>query len=171
MAKENTELIDIDYESERRQERVQYTVGPLQIFQAGELWRLLALHDGVIKQFIMTKILNVKINGEQFKRPEEQKIAEIFKHSFLIWTGEQTHTVRLRLAKSVARKLQSRQLISFKTITKNINGSIEVEGLVNSIEELATWITGQGGRVVALTPLALIEKVRVIAKLCYDTHR
>ena len=171
MAIENTELIQIDYESDRGQERIKYTIGPLQIFQAGELWRFLALHDDTIKQLLLTKILSVKLTGEQFKRPEEQKIADIFKHSFLIWTGGEKHIVRLRLAKSVARRLLSRQLISFETIGQNRDGSIDVEGVVNSLDEIAAWIVAQKGDVITLRPTVLTNKIRKIGQSILKSHQ
>ncbi len=160
---EDTVKAKISYESEQRNEPSVFTVEPLQIFQAGELWRLLAVHDGVIKQFLLTKILYVHPTGERFKKPEQQKIDDIFRHSFLAWTGGEKHTVRLRLSKEVARRLKSRQLISFETIAENKDGSIDVEGVVNSLDEMAGWIVGFGGYIRVILPTELKNKVIKLA--------
>lgn len=156
--------VKISYESEKRKDSAEYTVEPLRIFQAGELWRLLAVHDGVIKQFLMTKILNVQPTGDRFKKPEQQKIDEIFKHSFLTWTGGEKHTVRLRLSKEAAQRLKSRQLISFETIAENKDGSVDVKGVVNSLNEIAGWIVSLGGGIQVIVPTELKNKVIKLAQ-------
>jgi predicted DNA-binding transcriptional regulator YafY len=161
---EDSVKVKISYETEQRKDSSEYTVGPLQLFQAGELWRLLAVHDGVIKQFLLTKILDVQLTGERFKKPEQQKIDEIFRHSFLSWTGGEKHTVRLRLSKQVAPRLKSRQLISFETVAKNKDGSIDVEGVVNSLDEIAGWIVSFGESVEAVSPVYLRSKVKALAE-------
>jgi predicted DNA-binding transcriptional regulator YafY len=167
---EDSVKVKISYESEQRKEPSDFAVEPLQIFQAGELWRLLAVHNGVIKQFLLTKILSVQPTGERFKKPEQQKIDEIFKHSFLTWTGDEKHTVRLRLSKQVAPRLKSRQLISFETIAENKDGSVDVEGVVNSLDEIAGWIVSFGGNVEALSPFSLKEKTRRLAAGALHVH-
>jgi len=161
---ENTEKVKICYESERGHKLLEFTVEPLHIFQAEALWRLLAVHNGIVKQFLMTKILSVVPINERFIKPDEERIDEIFKHSFLTWTGGEKHTVRLRLSKDMAKRLKSRQLISFETIAEGRDGSIDVEGVVNSLDELAVWIVGLGKGIKVIEPKELKNSVVAIAK-------
>ena len=168
---ENTEKVKIGYESERRQELVDFTVEPLQIFHAEAVWRLLADHQGTIKQFLMTKTLSVSPTGETFQRPAEERIEAMFRHSFLTWTGGEKHTVQLRLSGKLARQLRSRQLVSFETIAEGKDESIDVSGVVNSLDEIARWIVGLGKGVEALSPLSLRSKVKALAEEALRTHR
>ena len=161
---ENTEKVKICYESERGHKLLEFTVESLHIFQAEALWRLLAVHNGIVKQFLMTKILSVVPINERFIKPDEERIDEIFKHSFLTWTGGEKHTVRLRLSKDMAKRLKSRQLISFETIAEGRDGSIDVEGVVNSLDELAVWIVGLGKGIKVIEPKELKNSVVAIAK-------
>ncbi len=167
---ENTEKAKIAYESERRQGLLDFTVEPLQIFQADALWRLLAVHQGVVKQFLMTKILGVGPTGERFTRPAEERIEEMFRHSFLTWTGGEKHTVRLRLSRALARRLRSRQLISFEMISEGKDGSMDVSGVVNSLDEVAAWIVGLGLGIEVLEPPMLKRKVLKLAEAVVANH-
>ncbi len=167
---EDSVKVKVSYESEKRKDSSEFIVEPLQLFQAGELWRLLAVHDGVIKQFLLTKILSVQPTGERFKKPEQEKIDEIFRYSFLSWTGGEKHTVRLRLSKDIAPRLKSRQLISFETIAENKDGSIDLEGVVNSLDEIAKWVAGSGRGIEVLEPKELRSLVVFIAKAVISNY-
>ncbi len=160
---ENTEKAKIGYESVRRQELLDFTVEPLQIFQADALWRLLAGHQGIVKQFLMTKILSVIPIGEAFTRPGDERIEEMFRHSFLTWTGGEKHQVRLQLSRALARHLRSRQLAFFDTVVEQEDGSVDVSGVVNSLDELAAWVVGKGAGIRVLAPRQLKEKAARLA--------
>ena len=164
MCIDRREAARITYESEHGLEPRDFEVNPLQLFQASALWRLLAAHQGTVKQFLMTKIMNVTPTGKTFTRPADEQIEEVFRYSFLSWTGGEKHTVRLRLSRALARHLSSRQLIPFETIEKRKDGRIDVSGVVNSLEELATWIVGQGNGIRVLYPTRLRDLVCGLAK-------
>jgi predicted DNA-binding transcriptional regulator YafY len=168
---ENTEEVQVGYESERREESVDITVKPLQLFQADAVWRLLAVNQGIVKQFLMMKISSVLPTGERFRRPAEESIASMFRHSFLAWTGDERHTVCLRLSSESARRLRSRQLISFETIAERKDGSIDVTGVVNSLDELAGWVVGKGASVRVLAPRQLKEKAARLAKAFLSANK
>jgi predicted DNA-binding transcriptional regulator YafY len=167
---ENSERAEISYASERRQGSVDFILEPLQIFQADALWRVLAVHQGMIKQLLMTKILRVIPTEETFTRPAEERIEEVFRHSFLTWTGGKKYTVQLRLSHAVARHLTSRQLVSFQTVAEREDGIVEVCGTVNSLDELASWVVGKGDGIYVLSPIALKEKAIRLANGFLNTN-
>ena len=156
--------IRITYKSERANKDVEYVVNPVQFFQAQGVWRLLAEHDGTVKQFLLMKISAVAPTDSNFRQIPDEKIDELFKYSFNGWTGNDKHKVRLRLSKELAGRLQARQGLFFDDINEQPNGDFVVKGAVNSIEEIARWIVGLGKGIVVEAPKELRSMVLAVAK-------
>jgi len=167
---ESSRQARILYASERRREPVEFVVNPLKMFRAGGLWRLLAVHDNTLKQFLLTKISSVASTGEMFNPVPDDRIDEMFRHSFQSWTGTEQHRVRLKVSPEWARRLRSRILIGFERVSQHSDGGEIVEGTVNSLDELAAWIVTQSPGVEVLSPAALRSRVVALARACLTLH-
>ncbi len=165
---EQGKMVGIDYHSEHRKEPMHFAVGPLHFFQADALWRLLAIHEGILKQFLLTKIVNANPQGCLFTRPSEADVEAVVCHSWGSWIGTGRFRVRLKLSKELSRKLDSRRLIMADKTTMREDGSVIVEMTVNSVEEMARWIVGQGKGVTVEAPTQLR---RLAISLARDTLR
>jgi predicted DNA-binding transcriptional regulator YafY len=168
---ENTEKARIGYESERRQELLDFIVDPLQIFQADAIWRLLAVHQGKVKQFLMTKILSATPTFESFTPVSQERIQEMFRHSFLAWTGNAKYRVCLRLCEERATELRSRRLTYFDTVVEDRDGNLIIRATVNSLEEIARWIVGLGKGIIVEAPRELRTLVVALARGAISNYR
>jgi predicted DNA-binding transcriptional regulator YafY len=160
----------ITYVSERANKDVEFTVSPIQVFQAHGLWRLLADHEGVVKQFLLTKLVTVTPTGNRCRPISRDKVDELFRYSLGGWTGTERHHFTLRLSKELATRLQARQSLLFDSLKEGRDGWYIADGTVNSIGELATWLVGMGGGVIAVSPAHLRNMVCRIASASLNNY-
>lgn len=110
------------------------------IFQSDGCWRLFARHEGILKQFLIDRILSIKTTGHKFEKILEDKIKSIFETSFKSWLGDDRYNIKLRFLKPWAERLKPKQIVENQKITENKDGSITFETVVNSLDEIASWI-------------------------------
>ena len=167
---ENCNYVKIEYEKvEEKQSQVQHiteerVVAPYCIFQSDMNWRLLAKHDNVIKQFIVSKIRSVEYLEYKFKKVTQKEIDEIFSSSFRSWLGDERYKVKLKLIPPWSERIKPNMLMEFQKLTEAADGSIIYETIVNSLKEIASWIVSRGEGVIVLEPKELRNLVIETAK-------
>ena len=147
-----------------------YFVDPLLLFQREGLWRLLAQMDGKIMQFHIAKIVSIKPTNKRFSRPEQQIIDAQFKYSWDTWISGDKYPIRLQLSDFWAERLTARPAVDDQIITSRGKDDNLFEGSVNSIDEIARWVSGRCGEVIALSPEQLRNKVKKYAQECLNAH-
>jgi predicted DNA-binding transcriptional regulator YafY len=159
---DNTEIAKIDYNKMGSKIEKDKVIEPLLIFQNEGNWRLLAGSDGIMKQYLLDKIVKVKSTGQKFDKGE-YKFPDLFKYSWKSWLGNEKHEVKLWLSPFWADRVKPRMLVADQNITKNEDGSIIFECTVNSLSEIAGWIVSRGEGVKVLEPDTLKQNVLVLA--------
>ncbi|MBI5731056.1 MAG: WYL domain-containing transcriptional regulator [Ignavibacteriales bacterium] len=137
---------------------------PYCIFQGDKHWRLLANHNGSIKQFLLNNIKTIERLEKKFKPISQKEIDEIFGTSFKCWLGKERYTVRLKFLPPWPDRMKPRQLMEFQKVIEEPDGSIIYETVVNSLNEITSWIVSRGEGVVVLEPEELKQNVISIAK-------
>lgn len=133
-------------------------VEPYCIFQGEKNWRLLASHNGTVKQFLLNNIKSVEQLNKKFKPPTQSQIDNIFSTSFKCWLGNERHKVKLKFLPPWPDRIKPKQLMEMEKVTEEPDGSIIYETVVNSLNEIASWIVSRGEGVVVLEP----EKLKTI---------
>lgn len=128
---------------------------PYCIFQGDKHWRLLANHNGSIKQFLLNNIKTIEKLEKKFRLISQKQIDEIFGTSFKCWLGNERYTVKLKFLPPWPDRMKPRQLMEFQKVTDEPDGSIIYETVVNSLNEIASWIVSRGEGVVVLEPESL----------------
>ncbi|MBL0177206.1 MAG: WYL domain-containing protein [Ignavibacteria bacterium] len=154
----------IDYEKEAGDIEKERAICPLLLFETDGQWRVLAVHDGRIKQYHLNKILSASATPKTFQRIPQEQIDAMFEFSFRSWIGPDRHHVRIRLSPMWARRIKPNQMMESQVLIEHPDGSVDFETTVNSLDELASWIVSRGEGVVVLDPPALREKVISIAE-------
>jgi len=144
--------VKIKYEKRGEELCNERIVEPYRIFQSDKNWRLLAKHEGTIKQFLINNIKYIEPLNKKFKPVSQKQIDEIFSTSFKSWLGKERYKVRLKLLSPWSYRIKPRQLMEFQKITENSDGSIIYETVVNSLKEISGWIVSRGEGVVVLEP-------------------
>lgn len=157
-------LTIIDYQSTATTVKKNIYIEPLKIFQSQGEWRLLAVNQNLIKQYYISKILEVKVTTEKFKPLEKEKIESLFSSSLKSWIGLEQFPIKIQFDKKWAEVIKSKTYLLNQNITDLTDGSIIFEGNVNSIDEAATWILSFGKGVKVLEPEQLKLRVLQLAK-------
>ncbi len=139
-------------------------IWPLEIFQSEGQWRVLAINSGVMKQYILTKLLSVRPTTRRFKRVPREEIDDMFRYSFRSWVGPEKHRIKIRLSKVWADRVKPRQMMETELITEHEDGSVDFEATVNNLTEVASWVVSRGEGVIVLEPDVLKQRVLDLAK-------
>jgi predicted DNA-binding transcriptional regulator YafY len=163
-AAEQSTVLLADYEKESGMLERDCELRPLQLFESDGSWRLLSQCDGRIKQYHLVKLRRLRPTNRRFTPVPRSQVEDMFRHSFRSWIGTEEHTVRLRLSPLWAARIKPRQILESQVITEEADGSVQLELVVNSLEEIASWIVSRGEGVEVLHPDALREKVIATAR-------
>ena len=155
---DNALITRIDYAKEADEVERDRQIEPLLLFSSDGQWRVLAVNEGKIKQYLLTKILRVVPTTIHFRRIPQEQIDDMFRYSFRSWTGTAKFAVKLRFTVTWAARMKPRQLMETETVTEEPDGSIVLETIVNSLEEMAAWVVSRGEGVIVLEP----EKLRLM---------
>ncbi|MCB9211076.1 MAG: WYL domain-containing protein [Ignavibacteriales bacterium] len=160
---ENETTVEIIYLKTDKSKVLDRAIEPMLIFQSDGSWRLFARHEGVLKQFLIDRILSIKTTEKKFTKISEEKIRSIFETSFKSWLGNDRYNIKLRFLEPWAQRLKPKQLMENQKVTENKDGSITFETVVNSLDEIASWIVSKGKGIIVESPKELKEKVMQMA--------
>jgi predicted DNA-binding transcriptional regulator YafY len=139
-------------------------VDPLLIFLNENEWRLLAFSEGKVKQYLLSKIHSVKVLEKSYPEELKQKAKEVLGSSFGSWISENSIEVKLKFTKDWLASGKEPKLMEYQQTVQEKDGSRIVTFKVNSLEEIARWVAGRGGEVIALEPNELVRKIIEISK-------
>ena len=154
----------IDYEKETEGVDFRREVSPHRIFERDNYWRVLAVENGILKQFHLNKIIDARATEYKFEPLPKEKIDELFKYSWRSWLGDERYNIKLKLSHLWAERLLPKQLMEHEKITELEDGSVIYETTVNTLDEIAGWVVIRGLGVVVLEPEELKERVISLAK-------
>jgi len=138
-------------------------IGPVLIFQSDRLYRLLALNNGIIKQYHLNKIVSLRPTTKRFKTIPAEEVEDLFRYSWRSWIGSERHTVVLEFSKEWMEWQNPRILMDTESVVEREDGTAAVTITVNSLKEIASWIAGRGRGITVLEPAELREKVTELA--------
>jgi predicted DNA-binding transcriptional regulator YafY len=161
---EDSAIALVDYQKDEHEIEHGRELQPLIMFSSEGYWRVLAVNDGRIKQYLLDKILAIRSSGRHFKRVPQDNIDEMFRYSFRSWVGAEKHQIRIHLSRVWAERMKPRQMMETQVITENEDGSIVFEATVNSLQEVASWAVSRGTGVTVLEPAGLREMVVRLAR-------
>lgn len=156
--------VKIDYQATASIVKHDVLVNPLKIFQSQNDWRLLAINQNIVKQYYLSKILRVTTTSEKFKPIPKEKINSFFSSSLKSWIGTEEFPIKVKFEKNWAEIIKGKIFLMNQRITDLENGSIIFEGVVNSLDEAATWILSFGKGAQVIEPESLRNKVIQLAK-------
>lgn len=156
--------VKIDYQATASSVKNDVLVNPLKIFQSQNDWRLLAINQNIVKQYYLSKILRVTPTSEKFKPIPKEKINAFFSSSLKSWIGTEEFPIKIKFEKNWAEIIKSKMFLMNQKITDLDDESIIFEGVVNSLDEAATWILSFGKGAQVIEPESLRKKVIQLAK-------
>ncbi len=160
----------IDYEKESEGVDFRREVSPHRIFQRDNYWRVLAVENGILKQFHLNKIIDARATTYKFEPLAKEKIDELFKYSWRSWLGDERYNIKLKLSHIWADRLLPKQLMEHEKITELEDSSVIYETTVNTLDEVAGWVVSRGKGVIVLEPEELKKRVVLLANECLKNY-
>ncbi len=158
--REKTALV-VDYrkpgkEPERR------TVEPYCMTLAGADWLLAARdpEDRVVKTFYVNRIVRAERTSDRFAIPKDWDPARYFGESIGIWVGSDHFRFRVRLDRDVAAWSEEVRWHPAQKITRNADGSLDLELPAGSLWEARRFVLSFGRFAKALSPPELVADMK-----------
>jgi predicted DNA-binding transcriptional regulator YafY len=161
---ESSRILSINYHSKANELKTDVQVNPVRIFQAANDWRVLAINEGIIKQYVLSKIEAVTITNKTFTPISSEKINSMFNFSLRSWIGQEHYDIKVKFLRKWADFIKEREYIETQKISECSDGSIIFEATVNSLAEAAAWIISFGKGVRVIKPIELRKEVIRLAK-------
>lgn len=168
---EKKHIVHIDYQKDDTEVEKDREICPLLIFSSEGYFRVLSLNEGVMKQYHLIKLLDVRPTERAFKPPPREDIEDLFRNSFKSWIGTERHQIRLRLDPTWAERIKPQQLMEAQLLTEDEDGSVVLEATVNSLTEIASWVVSRGKGVAVLEPQALKDLVINTARGVLENYK
>lgn len=156
--------VEIDYEKERGKVDEKRVLCPLMLFQADHEWRVLAINEGVKKQYILQKIRNLRMLEERFEKPKRDELRRLFENMWSGWLGEAKYKIKIRFSPLWATRLDHRVFTENQVYTVQSDGTALLEAGVPNLDEVASWVVSRGEGVTVLEPPELRELVIKLAR-------
>ncbi len=144
-------------------------IEPLLLFEKDNDWRLYAFDKGVQKQFLLEKISSITPLDTKFT-PTDTSFRNFIKNSFGPWVGKPEIKVQLKFTRAWLANGKEPHLMDGQEVEMQKDGSKIVSFMVSSLEDVARWVVGRGGEVIALKPVKLVELVKRISKESFEGH-
>ncbi len=168
---ETREKIEIDYLRHQDSRLRRYTLEPYDIIPGNRDWRLIAVSDGIFKQFIIGGIREIKRTGIPFKRISDYSADEYYSGSFGFFSGKNIFDVILEFRKDVGSVVSNRVWSEDQEIIRSGDGKVVLKMRVNSIEEVGSWVLAWGAGVRVIEPIALKKYVMEKARGILESNR
>lgn len=161
---ENFNIVNIDYQQTSTTIKKNIEICPIKIFQAQNEWRVLALNEQIIKQYLISKLIDLRLTQRKFSPISKEKLNYIFSSSLKSWIGPEQFYIKILFEKNWAEVISNKTYLLNQSITEQSDGSVVFEGIVNSLDEAETWILSFGKGVKVLQPEELKTRVINLAK-------
>ena len=152
-------VVEIKYDSLTGGKHKWRQIDPWQVFERNEVWYLVGRchnHDAP-RMFRLDRISGTKGTQATFELPPDFSVDDFLDSSWKIITGDGQHKVHLRFDKSLAPLIMNARHHPGEKVTKRKDGSVDYKVELSSLEEIARWVVGFGGKCKVVGPRELQE--------------
>ena len=96
--------------------------------------------------------------------PADFSLDDFLEHSWKIFTGDGHYEVHLRFDKSLAPLILNARHHPGEEVSKRRDGSVDYKVELSSLEEIARWVVGFGGKCRVVGPMALNQQIESLAR-------
>jgi len=166
IAIKRSEMVEIRYDSLSGGQHKWRRVDPWQVFERSQAWYLVGrchIHDEP-RMFRLDRISKIKGSNTTFEIPSGFTLDNFLEHSWKIFTSDGHYKVHLRFDKSLSPLILNARHHPGEAVTKRRDGSVDYKVELSSLEEIARWVVGFGGKCRVVGPgelrLATVQLAR-----------
>lgn len=165
----------------RRQVRMLYTslsggsekrrkLDPWRVFQRGNAWYCVGrchLADEP-RTFRLDRIIEIELLSMPFTIPIDFDLDTFLEDSWRLFKGSEEHDIVLRFDPALGPLLLNARHHPGEEVETMANGTLEYRVRLSSLEEIARWVLGFGGKARVVGPEELVQQVRELARAVLD---
>ncbi len=165
LAISRSETVEIQYDSLTGGQNKWRRVDPWKVFERNEAWYLVGhCHNHTEpRMFRLDRISGIKGTKDTFQIPPDFSLDDFLDRSWKIFTGDGHYKVHLRFDKSLAPLILNARHHPGEETTKRKDGSVDYKVELSSLEEIARWVVGFGGKCRVVGPGELESAVQTLA--------
>lgn len=144
---------------------------PWRVFQRANAWYCVGrchLADAP-RIFRLDRIAEIDILSTPFSIPADFDLDAFLEDSWRLFKGDEEHDIVLRFDPALAPLLLNARHHPGEEIEALADGTLEYRVRLSSLEEIARWVLGFGGRARAVAPEELVGRVRGLAQAVLDS--
>jgi predicted DNA-binding transcriptional regulator YafY len=165
--------LKMNYEKANK-ETSERIVEPLGLVAKGRTWYLIAISNGDIRNFRVSRIKSAELTIDSFSRPAEFQLAEYWNQSKQTFVENlPTFEVDVEVSPSIVQRLTftGRFVQLLNTGTPKENGWIPVKLSFDTEQEAKAYILGFGDQIRILQPISLIDSIQQMAKSLLSLYK
>lgn len=114
--------------------------------------------------FAVDNVSSPELLARTFTRPKDFDVEAYAAASISgVMHGVDTTNVRVKFAPRVAKAAIAARVVAERQITRNADGSTEIEYSVGDVDELVRWVLGWGAQAEILEPAEIRARISVLA--------
>jgi proteasome accessory factor B len=159
---EDRRIAFIAYQSLRSTEPVTYEIYPYGIvFHSNSLYLVAhSVDHGEVRHFKIDRLSSVDLETLKFNKPTDFDLQQHFADSFGIFGGDgKSQQIRIRFSPEVARFVEESHWHDSQNIQKQRDGSLIFEVMLDTTEEIKSWVLSFGRHAEVLQPKRLREEI------------
>lgn len=158
--------IEIHYHSLSGGRKTWRRLDPWQIFERAEAWYVIGRchNNDDVRIFRLDRISGVRAVDETFEVPSSFVLESYLEGTWKLFKGDRAFEIHLRFDPSLAPLILNAQHHPDEVVEERPNGAVDYRVTLSSLDEIARWVVGFGGRCVVLEPRELAEAVTKLAK-------
>ncbi len=163
---------DILYCSLSRGDRRWRGVDPYAVFHRAGAWYVAGrchVHDEP-RTFRLDRIEDLRAGSRTFVAPADFDLDAYLADTWSIERGPRVHDVVVDFDRSLAALVEHGRHHPRERVRRRKDGSVEYRVRTSSLDEIARWVLGFGGRAVAVEPIELVGRIRELAEATLDAH-
>ena len=119
---------------------------------------------GEVRVYVLARMKNARATDQPFKARRKFSIDRYLRHSLGVFSGKESHQVRIRFDAFAAQYVRERQWRAGQRLTELAGGELELTLRLSDLTEIEQWVLSWGVHARVLAPKALIVRLRNIIR-------
>lgn len=141
-----------------------YTINPYRIlFRQNGDWYILGCKANdrtAIRTFAFSRMTDIEMTGERFTIPDDFRLESHIDPEMGVWHSDSFYRVKMVFDRQLAQHALERKWHHTQHVTKNSDGTVQVELTTSQLNDITRIVLGYGSLVKVLEPPELVENIR-----------
>lgn len=161
-----SQTVEIHYHSLSGGRRTWRRLDPWQLFERAEAWYVIGRchNNDDVRIFRLDRISGVRETEEAYELPVGFDLDDYLEGTWKLIKGTGSHTIHLRFDPSLAPLILNARHHPDEQVEERASGAVDYRVTLSSLDEIARWVVGFGGRCMVVEPPELSAAVTKLAQ-------